>query len=143
MGHDETNAWFKTLDGSFKFQTDEGTNTNTYLDIWGKGTGNAYLRLYSGAGAGGDSLNLYYDGTNAHIQPTSGSIYLDESVICSGQISVTGDVRPVTDATYYLGKNDDDTPAAWKGVILKDTTNGKYYRVEVINGVVTATDLTD
>jgi len=26
---------------------------------------------------------------------------------------------------------------------LKDTTDGKYYRIEVINGVVTATDLTD
>lgn len=54
-----------------------------------------------------------------------------------------GNVLPLTDNTYYLGKNDDDTPFAWKGVILKDTTNGKYYRVEVINGVVTATDLTD
>jgi hypothetical protein len=59
------------------------------------------------------------------------------------QIDITGDVRPVTDNTYYLGKNDDDTPQAWKGVILKDTTNGKYYRIEVINGVITPTDLTD
>lgn len=55
----------------------------------------------------------------------------------------TGDLWPLADDTYYLGKNDDDTPFAWKGVILKDTTNGKYYRIEVINGVVTATDLTD
>jgi len=55
----------------------------------------------------------------------------------------TGDLWPLADDTYYLGKNDDDSPFAWKGVILKDTTNGKYYRIEVINGVVTATDLTD
>jgi len=54
-----------------------------------------------------------------------------------------GDVWPLLDNTYYLGKNDDDTPFAWKGLILKDTTDGKYYRIEVINGVVTATDLTD
>lgn len=54
-----------------------------------------------------------------------------------------GNIEPVTDDTYYLGKNDDDTPKAWKGVILKDTTDGKYYRIEVISGVVTATDLTD
>ena len=54
-----------------------------------------------------------------------------------------GDVRPAIDDTYYLGKNDDDTPFAWKGLILKDTTDGKYYRIECINGVVTATDLTD
>lgn len=55
----------------------------------------------------------------------------------------TGDLWPLANDTYYLGKNDDDTPFAWKGVILKDTTDGKYYRIEVINGVVTATDLTD
>jgi hypothetical protein len=55
----------------------------------------------------------------------------------------TGDLWPLVDDTYYLGKNDDDTPFAWKGLILKDTTDGKYYRIEVINGVVTATDLTD
>jgi len=58
-------------------------------------------------------------------------------------ITNTRSIYPLTDNTYYLGKNDDDTPFAWKGVILKDTTNGKYYRIEVINGVVTATDLTD
>ena len=58
-------------------------------------------------------------------------------------LEVTGDVRPNTDDTYYLGLNDDDSPQAWKGVILADTTDGKYYRIEVINGVVTATDLTD
>jgi hypothetical protein len=56
---------------------------------------------------------------------------------------IGGNVLPSTDNTYYFGKNDDDTPFAWKGVCLKDTTNGKYYRVEVISGVVTATDLTD
>jgi len=57
--------------------------------------------------------------------------------------SLTGNIYPAADNTYYLGKNDDDSPFAWKGVILKDTTNGKYYRIEVINGVVTPTDLTD
>ena len=52
-------------------------------------------------------------------------------------------IQPSTDNTYYIGKNDDDTPAAYKGIILKDTTNGKYYRIEIISGVITATDLTD
>ena len=56
---------------------------------------------------------------------------------------IASDVFPATDDTYYVGKNDDDTPFAWKGIILKDTTDGKYYRIEVINGVITATDLTD
>jgi len=58
------------------------------------------------------------------------------------QVTAT-DLRPATDDTYYLGKNDDDTPFAWKGVILKDTSNGKYYRIEVTNGSIVATDLTD
>lgn len=60
----------------------------------------------------------------------------------SDGLSIAG-IQPATDDTYYLGKNDDDTPAAWKGVILKDTLNGKYYRIEVTSGVVVATDLTD
>ncbi len=55
----------------------------------------------------------------------------------------SGNHYPAADDTYYLGKNDDDSPAAWKGVVLKDTTNGKYYRLEIISGAVTATDLTD
>ena len=55
----------------------------------------------------------------------------------------SGNIYPLADDTYYVGKNDDDSPLAWKGIILKDTTNGKYYRIEIINGVVTATDLTD
>lgn len=52
-------------------------------------------------------------------------------------------IVPATDDTYYLGKNDDDSPAAWKGVILKDTSDGKYYRIQVTNGAVEAIDLTD
>ena len=68
---------------------------------------------------------------NLTITPSGGIAYL------------TGNLEPATDDTYYLGRNDDDTPKAWKAVILKDTTNGKYYRVEVISGVLIATDLTD
>lgn len=67
---------------------------------------------------------------------TAGEIYA-EGVINSGSI------QPITDDTYYLGKNDDDTAKAYKGLILKDTTNGKYYRIEIISGSITATDLTD
>jgi hypothetical protein len=56
---------------------------------------------------------------------------------------VFGDIQPGADNTYYLGKNDDDSPRAYKGVILKDTTNGVYYRIEIINGTITATSLAD
>ena len=54
-----------------------------------------------------------------------------------------GTVQPITDDTYYLGRNDDDSPKAWKGIIVKDTTDGKYYRIEVTNGAVAVIDLTD
>lgn len=58
-------------------------------------------------------------------------------------LKLKGGVEPGTDDTYYLGRNDDDSPKAWKGLVLKDTTNSKYYRLEVTNGSVVATDLTD
>lgn len=60
-----------------------------------------------------------------------------------GKIISSCNIEPITDDTYYLGENDDDTPHAYKGVIMKDTTNGKYYRIEITNGTITATDLTD
>ena len=95
----------------------------------------------------GSCLRLTYNDANG-----TATYYMDCLVSAAGNgtltpsggvLSLTGSFYPATDDTYYLGKNDDDTPFAWKGVILKDTTNGKYYRVEVISGVVTATDLTD
>jgi hypothetical protein len=56
----------------------------------------------------------------------------------------TQNLYPATDDTYYLGKNDDDTPYAWKGVILKDQAGtGKYYRIEVSGDALQITDLTD
>ena len=68
--------------------------------------------------------------------------------LASGVLTITGqtntqNVYPIADDTYYLGKNDDDTPFAWKGLILKDQTNGNYYRIELNNGSVTIVDLTD
>ena len=54
------------------------------------------------------------------------------------------DIQPKTDDTYYLGKNDDDTPLAYKGVILKDQAGtGKYYRLEVYNDALRIVDLSD
>lgn len=57
-------------------------------------------------------------------------------------VTPTG-VEPVTDNTFYLGRNDDDAPKAWKGLILHDSGNGKTYRIEMVSGTLTATDLTD
>ncbi|GAH03297.1 unnamed protein product, partial [marine sediment metagenome] len=44
--HDNLNTYFKTNDGHFIFQTDEGTNKNTWVDIKGKGSGKGYSRVY-------------------------------------------------------------------------------------------------
>ncbi len=60
-----------------------------------------------------------------------------------GKVNIGSDIYPNTNDTYYIGKNDDDTPFAWKGLILKDQTNGKYYRCELNNGAWTIVDLTD
>jgi len=54
---------------------------------------------------------------------------------------IVGTVLPRTDNTYYIGKNSTSSPAAWKGIILKDQVNGNYYRIEMINGVLTTTQL--
>lgn len=43
--HDNANAHFRTDDGEFRFVTDEGTNTDSVLNILGKGTGNAVLTM--------------------------------------------------------------------------------------------------
>jgi len=61
----------------------------------------------------------------------------------SSIVTATANVYPGTDNTYYLGKNDDDSPQAWKGVILKDQTTGTYYRLQIDNGAVNLIDLTD
>lgn len=51
--HDNTNAYFRTVDGNFIFQTDEGTNTNTVLRVVGKGTGIGFVVITDEDGAEG------------------------------------------------------------------------------------------
>jgi hypothetical protein len=58
-----------------------------------------------------------------------------------GKLQVDGNIYPHANGSYYLGKNSASTPLAWKGIIVKDTTDGNYYRIEVVSGVVTATAL--
>jgi hypothetical protein len=87
------------------------------------------------------TLGTYGGGTGHAYIKTGGSTRADFTD--DGYLYVGCNIYPATDNTYYLGKNDDDSPYAWKGVILKDTTNGKYYRIEIINGTITPTDLTD
>ena len=43
--HNETDAYFRTLDGSFILQTDEATNTATIVSLLGKGTQGSIFRM--------------------------------------------------------------------------------------------------
>jgi hypothetical protein len=79
-----------------------------------------------------DFLQFYHDQTDAIMKVGTG-----------GDFKIGTNIIPFADNTYYLGRNNDDDPFAYRGVCLKDTTNQKYYRIEVINGIITATDLTD
>lgn len=90
------------------------------------------------------SSNVFTVGTQAGGTGTLRELSLIGSSITAGaNLSVTGNVEPTTDDTYYLGRNDDDSPKAWKGVIMKDTVTGTYYRLQVTSGVVTLVDLSD
>jgi hypothetical protein len=98
--------------------------------------------------ADGTCLRLTYNDSNG-----TASNYVDYAVTSSGDgtitpsggdLSVAGNLYPATDNTYYLGKNDDDTPFAWKGLVLKDQAGtGKYYRIEVYGDALRIVDLTD
>jgi hypothetical protein len=78
-----------------------------------------------------------------HFATYSSPTWTDRLIIAAsdGTSKLKGNLWPATDNTYYLGKNDDDTPFAWKGLIVKDTTNGNYYRIEVTNGAVAVTQV--
>lgn len=52
ISHNGTDAYFKTSDGYFRFETDEGTNTNSILWLKGKGTGRGYIVIQDGSDAG-------------------------------------------------------------------------------------------
>lgn len=101
--------------------------------------GTAYGLYLPSITAGGTNYAIYSAGGASY---HAGALEIGGQTTCTGGIS-SGNIEPITDNTYYIGKNDDDSPLAYKGVILKDTTDGKYYRIEVISGVITATDLTD
>lgn len=74
-------------------------------------------------------LRLFDNGTACFAVEDGGTVYAQN-------------IYPWANDTYYLGKNSISSPYAWKGVCVKDTTNGNYYRIEVISGTLTATQIT-
>lgn len=72
----------------------------------------------------------------------TGNAKISGTLAISGLVSSAG-LEPIADNIYYLGRRDDDSPKAWKGLVLKDQVTGTYYSAEVISGVLTLIDLTD
>jgi hypothetical protein len=98
----------------------------------------------TGAGALDAKLRFRYNGAQKFTILTGGTVGIGtESPATDCKLQVVGNIYPGTDDTYYLGKNDDDTPFAWKGIILKDQANGTYYRLQVSGNAVELVDLTD
>ena len=93
--HDGTNAHFNTSDGSFIFQTTEGTNTATYLDVYGKGTEVGYVRGMSPTG--NDYVAMSHDDTDAYFNTNDGSFKFitdevggDTTLLVDGEGAGTG-----------------------------------------------------
>jgi hypothetical protein len=92
--------------------------------------------------AGSGTLNLKAGSGGIQITTDAGNSDITISPHNSGIVE-SKNFYPITDDTYYLGKNDDDDPRAWKGVILVDQTTGTYYRLEIDSGTIQLVDLTD
>ncbi len=100
--HDNVNAYFKTDDGHFIFQTDEGTNAITWLDVKGKGTGSAYVRVFDESNYG----QFYQAGTQTHLTSASGVLYfqaLGDAAIYMFSASASGETQELKIYGYKAG----------------------------------------
>lgn len=103
--------------------------------------------------ASGSGLEMYFEsgvskllsfnrtgGVDLPMEIYGSSITFEVGLAPISTVTSTG-VEPSTDNTYYLGRNSSSSPKAWKGVIMKDTVSGTYYRLQVSSGVVTVVSL--
>jgi hypothetical protein len=79
--------------------------------------------------------NVYAAGTVEINSLDSGDLMLSSA---SAQVTVDSDFEPETDDTLWLG----DYGKAWKGLQLKDTTDGKWYKVVSTNGALVISEET-
>jgi len=124
--------------------TGRGASTSTALTL-------SATNLTIGSGAAADQsltfdssaatdMVLKWDNAN-----TRGDLNKGLSVAGSGASTFSSDINvqnviPSTDDTYYLGEIGSPFKA-YKALILKDTTDGKHYKITVISGTITATAL--
>ena len=123
------------------------TNANDAAFLMYNSSGTGTIRLIGGSSIhsyinSGNNLNIGTSSDLGYTLGVSGTFYASGSGTFGGGL-ISESIYPETDNTFYLGKNDDDTPFAWKGLVLKDQTDGKYYRVELNSGTVSIVDLTD
>lgn len=128
-----------------------------YIEFNGCSGGNAFADgaridvLQDGAASTYVPANMIFSTWSGSAQNTNQLVLHNDGAIGMGtdapqvdaKLTVVGNIYPGTDDTYYLGKFDDDTPFAWKGLCVKDTTDGKYYCIRVTNGSIEVFDLTD
>lgn len=120
--------------------------TNTF-GAGGTGGSLATIAINGASGTNGgplirlnrDGVTTGYIGTDSALNGGASNNLALHSV--SNVVQLHGDTQPDTDDTYYLGRNSSTTPKAWKGLILKDQTNGNYYRVTSNLGILTLTAL--
>jgi hypothetical protein len=103
---------------------------------------NVMIGNEAGGGLGNVSNKLAISNTTDATPLILGD-FASSTLDINGMLTVDGNVQPLTDNTRYIGKNDDDAPKAYKGIILKDQTTGTYYRLEINSGAITIVDLTD
>lgn len=157
------NVWRQLLSGSTLSYVLHESTTRNIDEIRGTGLASGYASMLLYAESAGvtvqafgstyatvglNKANTVYSAYgvehNMNVLTGTYNIYMGGTIantIDSTGVLNTKNIYPRTDNTYYLGKNSASTPFAWKGVILKDTTNGNYYRIEVTAGVIVATAL--
>lgn len=134
-----------TLIGSQSGYTNTAGDNNTFVGYQAgrltTGSRNVFIGSEAGENETGND-KLYIANSNTSSPLILGD-FASATIDINGVLSVDGDIQPLTDDTRYLGKNNDDSPKAFKGIILKDQVTGTYYRIEIMSGAIVLTDLTD
>jgi len=155
-GADPNYAIFNLFIGSYA----SSTPVISYEGTWAWAYGNRFIgwgssidkisttgQFFQNPNGGTDPIFRFFNSSKdvliAVLGDTDWVTEIDSSgLINTKGIMTTSNIYPIANDTHYLGKNSISTPLAWKGLVVKDTTNGNYYRVEVISGVLTATQIT-
>jgi len=129
---------YSTISGSSNFILQRG---NSRITI-----GNGFLEFAAPNGVypDGDSTTNLGITSRYWLATYTDKLFLNATATidgaAAGHLKFVGDLVPNTDDTEWIGQL--ETPfKAIKGLIIKDTTDGKHYKVTVVSGVLTTTAL--